>query len=193
MNAVAVCAVMLHQEPTLDAKELVAQSKVSQRGGKLTWIREDEKWVQCLDVDNVGKTFDFQALNDLRRLAVLRVFQGKIVESSLSHLSSLHQLELLVILSDGLPDRGMKWIGTIPNLVKLDVKSASMTRSGLSRLSKNNKLRRLFLYNTELTDKDLGPLHNLKKLDDLVLPKSVSSEEVRRIRSSLKTTRVSQM
>ena len=178
------------QTKTLSDKEQRAISEVERIGGTFAWVSEDDKQILSLDVDNKGKIFDFGKLKDIKSLRALRVFQGKIDEKSLPHLSKLTYLELLVITSTGLTDRGTKFIGKLTPINKLDLMSNSITGKGLQELRNLKSLRRLFLYNTTVVDADLVPLAEMTWLDELCLPTTITDAGLAKLKTSLPKTSI---
>lgn len=180
-----LASLLLQQRPTFSTVEARLAQDLKAIGGKLVWVNEsDDDWELCLDVELGKQRLDFGVLSPLKRLAVLRVFQGSIKEDSLVALEPLKDLNLLVILSNGLTDKGMALIGNLTGLKKLDVKG-SITAKGLTHLKRLPHLKRLFLYNTRIKDSDLKELESLKSLDEVTLPMTVSRAGIDRLRRKL--------
>lgn len=185
MIATVLACLALQQRPTFSTVETRLAQELKAIGGKLVWVNEsDDDWELCLDLELGKQKLDFGVLAPLKRLAVLRVFQGSIREESLAALEPLKDLNLLVILSNGLSDKGMALVGNLTSLKKLDVKG-SITGKGLSHLKRLPQLKRLFLYNTRIKDSDLKALESLTTLDEVTLPMTVSRAGVERLRQKL--------
>ena len=187
---IIMAALAFGQTNRLSDKEQRAVKEVERLGGTFEWVSHDDEKLLSLDVDNKTKVFDFGKLKDIKSLRVLRVFQGKIDESSLIHLRKIPKLELLVVTSDGLTDKGAKSIGKLVSLNKLDLSSKSLTGSGLGELGSLKSLKRLFLYNTTIVDADLSPLAKMVWLEELCLPMTVSDEGLVKLKTSLPKTSI---
>ncbi len=186
--AIGTCAIA--QTDQLRIEEQKAVKEIERVGGTFAWITEDSKELFCLDIENKSKVFDFRALSGLNRLNVLRIFQGKIENKSLVHLTKLNRLELLVITSEGLTNDGTKFIGKLTTLTKLDLMSNSITGKGLQELRNLKSLRRLFLYNTTVVDADLVPLAEMTWLDELCLPTTITDAGLAKLKTSLPKTSI---
>lgn len=194
VSSLVASLILGQQRPTFSTVETRLAQELKLIGGQLVWVNEsDDDWKLCLDLELKQQRLDFGILAPLKRLAVLRVFQGSIDERSLSALRPLKDLELLVILSNGLTDKGMALIGNLTGLNKLDVKGDTISGRGLSHLKRLPRLKRLFLYNTRLKDSDLAPLEQLTTLDEVTLPKTVSAARIERLRKKLPNVHIQQI
>lgn len=184
---------VLLQEPALSASEQQIADRLKPRGGSMRYVLDDDgsRYVLSLDITQKDSaTFDFSAIKGLTNLYALRIFKGRIRESSLKHLRGLPKLGLFVQLTKGLTDRGLIQICQCTKLKKLDIQSTSLTPRGLEHLAELKELRRLFLYNTTLRNKDLAPLQKLTWLDQLDLPASVTEKGAQALGRALPNTGV---
>lgn len=99
-------------------------------------------------------------LAEVRRLpAVRRLFiSGTTITSDglevLKDMPSLRQL----YIQGAIDDESMEYVAAIPQLEVLDIQDARVTDTGLLHLSGNLKLRRLAIFNTDVTDAGLAEL-----------------------------------
>ncbi len=170
--------------------ELSLLKKIESIGGSASVVEEDGHTLLSLDIENKDKILDFKSLAGLERLNAIRVLQGAIKEDSLTTLIKFKKLELLVIVSNGLTNRGLRQIGKISSLQKLDFKGAKISKMGLAELSNLKSMKRLFLYNTEIKDSDLDPLASLTSLNELCLPTTVTEEGSKNLAKRLPKTAI---
>lgn len=184
--------------PVFDPAEIAAQKVLDPIGGSLEWVAPDareskDEWVLCLDIENKARTFDVSLVKPLKRLYALRVLGGRVLEKSLKSLAELPRLGLLVITGEGVSDKGLRIIAQCQGISKLDVAGQKISASGLLKVSKMTSLRRVFFYNTRLTDADLEPLKTMTFLDQLVVPETVSQGALQRLAKSLPHTQIERM
>lgn len=181
----------LFAQPELNAVEQRAAKVLARRGGSLSWVQE-EHWILSLDVENRGRTFDCGQIRPLSRLGALRIFHGKIDESSLTVLPRLDHLELLVLLTDDLSPKSIASLARCRNLKKLDFKATGVSARHLAPMLKMKSLRRLFLYNTDLDDAAAKSLRVMTWLDELVLPSKIPPATIESLRRNMPKTDIRQ-
>jgi len=195
MVALSLIAAVLLKQPAFTAEETRIVADLAKIGGSVAWVRDNPngkmEWVLSVDESIPKGTHDFHLgqIARLKRLGALRLFQARFDEETLKSLEPLKNLNLLVILSDGLTDKGMAEIGRLKGIVKLDVKGP-ITQQGLKSLVKMPHLQRLYLYNTSIRDADIGPLFEMKNLVILSLPRTVSRTGAEPLRRALPTTQI---
>lgn len=195
MLAAVFALVGQFETPKLTPAEERAASSVRREGGEIKWVRESGEMVISVDFGPSSRPLDISICLPLRRLYAIRVLRRDVQKKSLASLSNLEGLGLLVIItsSRGLDDEDLGKIAKCHRLEKLDVMGDGITHVGLASIHKMVKLRRLYLYNTKLTDRDIQPLTKMSWLQTLVLPKTVSPSGIDALKSRLKGTEVTRI
>lgn len=186
MPLLAICLGLISaQTPVLPSAQAKALEFVRQAGGVIAWVKEDDHQVLCIDYSLQGVTLDLAPLEALTPLYALRIMGPTVPASEFRHLRKLPDLGLLVVTHSGVTDDGMREIGYLVHLDKLDVRGDKLSAKGLTYLSRLRRLKRLFLYGSKLKDADIKPLESLTWLDQLELPPTVSLPAVAALKKKL--------
>ena len=190
MLILPVVLALVAQNSTLTAAQSTALEQVRKSGGDPAWVTEDGKEMLAIDFNGKGEV-NLAPLEVLTPVYAIRIMGPHLQTKQLNHLTKLPALGLLVITTQsGVDDEGMRIIGRLSHLDKLDVQGPKISATGLAYLSKLKKLKRLYLYGSKLKDSETAPLETLTWLDLLDLPKTVSPELVAKLQKKLPNTQV---
>lgn len=181
---------LVAQQSTLTAAQNQALERVRQSGGDPAWVTENGKEVLCIDYSRQGGKIELSTLEVLTPLYALRIMGPEVDARQYRFLRRLPNFGLLVVTHKGVTDEGMKEIGNLSHLDKLDIRGDSLSRKGLEYLKRLKQLRRLFLYGSKIKDQDVMPLATLTWLDQLELPPTVSIAAIEELKLKLPHTTV---
>ena len=111
-------------------------------------------------------------------------------DKGLGYIQRLPDIEVLIVYSAEVTDEGLKAVGNLTTLTKLDIAGPRVTSKGLTYLNKLGRLKELYLHGADIRDEDLQPLKELKELRFLDLPKGVSEAKLAELRRALPQTNI---
>ncbi len=106
--------------------------------------------------------------NASRRVTQLRLFNMEIQDTDLKAIGTMDELEVLLLNSTKISDRGMVQLINLKNLKELDVSSTKVTGRGMISLRGNKGLEKLSMAFNKVSDADgsvLGAFTSLKHLN----------------------------
>lgn len=140
------------------------------------WISE-EGLAKVTKLDNLEELYLAQTLvgddalaviKQMPRLKKLRISKSAVSSAGLKHLVEVPALVELDISEDSqIFDEGMKHVGELKNLEKLNLWRVALTDEGVAHLAGLTNLKWLNLDNTQLSDAGLKHLAGMKKLEFL--------------------------
>lgn len=112
---------------------------------------------------------------------------NSVTDANLKHLSSMHMLKTLRIVSPVITDEGLKQLSQIHSLECLHLFSDKITAHGVGYLESLPRLEELALRSSAITDDIVKPLKKMKKLREIYIKDSSVSEDIGIKLAALKT------
>ena len=129
-----------------------------------------------LDLDSVADLHSaIRHVSKLHQLEELDIISRRITDDDIAALCSLRKLTTLDLNVHKLTDQTLVLLQRLPNLESLSISGGSFTQAGLNRLNKN--LINICLHNSAVSDADLTCFQRLPKLDRLVLGETTITDE----------------
>src|SRR5262249_55626739 len=118
----------------------------------------------CREVGGIRITdLGLSRLGRLKNLRRLDLSGSLITSAGLKHLSSLDQLQTLILWNcKSLDDSAVAALAALPKLSELDLSFTNVTDQGLPGLSQITHLKRLYLTDTRVTRSGLETVHKNK-------------------------------
>lgn len=110
---------------------------------------------------------DLLRLEDLSKLATLRLDYTPIRDQDLAYLKSLDDLGFLHLNHTGITGEGCQHLLALPELNAISVEFTMFTDAGLHELSKIEPLRLLYVTNTDITNEGMQTIGEMKNLTKL--------------------------
>jgi hypothetical protein len=129
-----------------------------------------------LDLDSVADLHSaIRHVSKLHQLEELEIISFRITDDDIEPLCSLRKLNTLVLNVRKLTDQTLALLQRLPNLESLSISGGSFTRAGLDRLNKN--LTHISLHTSAVSDAELTCFQRLPKLDWLLLGETTITDE----------------
>ena len=110
---------------------------------------------------------DLVHLEDMSKLATLRMDYTPIRDQDLSLLKNLDELEFLHLNHTGITGEGGQHLLALPELNAISVEFTKFTDAGLHKLSKIEPLRLLYVTSTDITNEGMQTIGEMKNLTKL--------------------------
>lgn len=110
---------------------------------------------------------DLLHLEDLSKLATLRLDYTQIRDQDLSLLKNMDELEFLHLNHTGITGEGCQDLLALPELNAISLEYSKLTDAGLRVLSKIEPLRLLYVTNTDITNQGMQTIGEMKNLTKL--------------------------
>jgi Leucine Rich repeat len=133
---------------------------------------------------------DCQKVAKLRDIVTVDFTFAELTDASLSYLVSLPQLSFLYLEKcSGITDDGMKHVGQLKHLRRLELSWLPISDRGIGSLGGLNELRYLNLNNTGVTDLQFGIVPPDGELETLSINQTPLSDEEFRVISTIRSLR----
>ena len=138
------------------------------------------------------QSVDFTALEELKYLDALTIFNFRLDGPELAKFRSFDRLTQVTLCNTGFDDAAMEQVGRMINLEYLWLHHAHVTDAGIAHVRRLTNLKVLYLNEADITDAGLKHLAGLNQLTDLWLKQTqITDNGIRDLQRSLPNCKIS--